>query len=69
MAGMPRPRTIPADHPAFASLPVSHIVLAARVRAAVHVSGHLPIGLLGMSFLNRMQMQRDGAALTLTRRY
>ncbi len=40
-----------------------------NVDAAVHVSGSLPIGLLGMSFLNRMEMKRDGAALTLTRRY
>jgi aspartyl protease family protein len=40
-----------------------------NVDAAVHVGGQLPVGLLGMSFLNRMEMKRDGAALTLTRRY
>jgi aspartyl protease family protein len=40
-----------------------------NVEAAVHTSGQLPIGLLGMSFLNRMEMRRDGGALTLTRRY
>lgn len=40
-----------------------------NVDAAVHTSGQLPIGLLGMSFLNRMEMRRDGTALTLTRRY
>jgi len=40
-----------------------------NVDAAVHTSGQLPIGLLGMSFLNRMEMKRNGAALTLTRRY
>lgn len=40
-----------------------------NVDAAVHVSGQLPISLLGMSFLNRMEMKRDAAALTLTRRY
>jgi len=40
-----------------------------NVDAAVHTSGQLPMGLLGMSFLNRMEMRRDGAALTLTRRY
>jgi aspartyl protease family protein len=40
-----------------------------NVDAAVHVSGHLPIGLLGMSFLNRMEMKRDGVSLTLTRRF
>lgn len=40
-----------------------------NVDAAVHTSGHLPIGLLGMSFLNRMEMKRDAGALTLTRRF
>jgi aspartyl protease family protein len=40
-----------------------------NVDAAVHVSGRLPISLLGMSFLNRMEIKRDAAALTLTRRY
>lgn len=40
-----------------------------NVDAAVHASGKLPIGLLGMSFLNRMEMKQDAAALTLTRRY
>jgi aspartyl protease family protein len=40
-----------------------------NVDAAVHTSGKLPIALLGMSFLNRMEMRRDGVALTLTRRF
>ena len=40
-----------------------------NVDAAVHTSGQLPVGLLGMSFLNRMEMKRDGAALTLIRRF
>lgn len=40
-----------------------------NVDAAVHVSGNLPIALLGMSFLNRMEMRRDAGILTLTRRY
>ena len=40
-----------------------------NVDAAVHAGGRLPIGLLGMSFLNRMEMKRDGAALTLIRRF
>jgi aspartyl protease family protein len=40
-----------------------------NVDASVHTSGKLPIGLLGMSFLNRMEMKRDASALTLTRRY
>ena len=34
-------RTVPADHPAFASLPVTHVPLASGVRAAVHVAGQL----------------------------
>lgn len=38
---MPRPRIVPDDHPAFAGLPVSHVTLAAGVRAAVHVAGTL----------------------------
>jgi aspartyl protease family protein len=34
------------------------------------VMGHdMPMALLGMSFLNRMEMQRDGVTLTLRKRY
>lgn len=44
MAPMARPRTVPADHPAFAELPVRHVTLAAGLRAAVHVSGQLGRG-------------------------
>lgn len=45
---MPRPRTVPPDHPAFAPLPASYVTLAAGLRAAVHVAGtlssrHLPV--------------------------
>lgn len=36
---------------------------------AVVLEGGMPNALLGMSFLNRMQMQRDGERMTLTRRY
>ncbi|WP_332686723.1 alpha/beta fold hydrolase, partial [Devosia sp.] len=32
---------VPADHAAFAELPVTHVTLAAGVRAAVHVAGRL----------------------------
>jgi len=39
-----------------------------NVDAAIHDS-ELPLALLGMSFLNRMEMQRDGDTLTLKRRY
>jgi len=38
------------------------------VDAAVH-SNDLPIILLGMSFLNRVEMQRDGSTMTLKRRF
>jgi pimeloyl-ACP methyl ester carboxylesterase len=41
MATMPRPRTTPPDHPAFAGLPVTYVTLAGGLRAAVHVSGRL----------------------------
>ncbi len=36
---MPRARTVPVDHPAFAALPVSHIALGSGLRVAVHVAG------------------------------
>lgn len=38
------------------------------VDAAVFESG-LPVGLLGMSLLNRLQMRREGHTMTLERRY
>ncbi len=39
-----------------------------QVDAIVQEQG-LPFALLGMSFLNRMQMQRDGERMVLTKRY
>lgn len=39
-----------------------------QVDAMVHEDG-LPIGLLGMSFLNRVDMRREGEQMTLTKRY
>ncbi|HYD79706.1 MAG TPA: TIGR02281 family clan AA aspartic protease [Paucimonas sp.] len=39
-----------------------------QVDAVVQESG-LPIVLLGMSFLNRVEMRRDGEQMTLTKRY
>lgn len=39
-----------------------------EVDAAVHAVD-LPIALLGMSFLNRMEMNRDGETMTLRRRF
>jgi len=39
------------------------------VDAVVHDSPGLDIALLGMSFLNRTEMRREGTSLTLTKRY
>lgn len=39
------------------------------VDAAVHDSPGLEVSLLGMSFLNRTEMRREGGNLTLTKRY
>jgi aspartyl protease family protein len=49
------------------SVKVGNITLR-DVDATVH-EHDLPIVLLGMSFLNRMEMRRDGTSLTLTQRY
>ena len=43
-------------------------VTVRNVQASVH-SQDLPVALLGMSFLNRMEMRRDGGALSLRQRY
>ena len=40
-----------------------------NVDGMVHVGDNLPIVLLGMSFLNRMDMKRDGEKMTLTKRF
>jgi aspartyl protease family protein len=39
------------------------------VDAVVMEGGVLPVALLGMSFLNRMQMKRDGQVMVLTKRF
>lgn len=39
-----------------------------NVDALIHQS-EMPMALLGMSFLNRMEMQRDGSTMTLKRRF
>ncbi len=44
-------------------------IVVNNVDAIVIESGKLPIALLGMSFLNRMEMKRDGQTMTLIRRY
>ncbi|MBE0621354.1 MAG: TIGR02281 family clan AA aspartic protease [Burkholderiales bacterium] len=40
-----------------------------NVDAMVSANGSMGVNLLGMSFLNRMRMQRDAQSMTLTRRY
>jgi aspartyl protease family protein len=39
------------------------------VDALVHDTNALPVVLLGMSFLNRVEMRRDGPTMTLIKRY
>jgi aspartyl protease family protein len=39
-----------------------------NVDAVVMEGDSLPVALLGMSFLNRMDMRRDGQIMTLTKR-
>jgi len=40
-----------------------------NVEATVHSMPGMDVALLGMSFLNRTEMRREGEALTLTKRY
>jgi aspartyl protease family protein len=40
-----------------------------NVEATVHEMPGMDMGLLGMSFLNRTEMRREGQSLTLTKRY
>ena len=44
-------------------------VTMTSVDGAVHDGPGLDIALLGMSFLNRTEMRREGTYLTLTKRY
>ncbi len=39
------------------------------IDGVVHENGALPLVLLGMSFLGKLEMRREGDSLTLTRRY
>ena len=39
-----------------------------NVDALIHQTD-MPMALLGMSFLNRMEMQRDGSTMTLKKRF
>ena len=50
------------------SVAVGPLVLTS-VDAVVHESPGLDVSLLGMSFLNRTEIRREGANLTLTKRY
>ena len=59
---------IPVYYVKLDSIRVGDITLNS-VDAAVIEGDKLPIALLGMSFLNRMEMRRDGITLTLIRRY
>ena len=49
------------------SVRVGEVILN-EVDATVH-ENNLPVTLLGMSFLNRMEMKRDGATMTLKKRF
>ena len=49
------------------SVQVGEITLR-NVDALVHAT-EMPVALLGMSFLNRMEMQRDGSTMTLKKRF
>jgi aspartyl protease family protein len=40
-----------------------------NVDALVQEGEHLPMALMGMSFLNRVDMKREGSEMTLTKRY
>ena len=58
---------VPAWRVTFNTVKVGSIV-ANQVEGLVMESG-LSVPLLGMSFLNRMEMRRDGQTMTLTQRY
>jgi aspartyl protease family protein len=59
---------VPVYNVKLDSLRVGDIVLN-NVDASVIEGDRLPIALLGMSFLSRMEMRRDGVTMTLIRRY
>jgi aspartyl protease family protein len=44
-------------------------VLLNNVDGVVHPDAAMPVVLLGMSFLNRMEMKRDGETMTLKKRF
>lgn len=58
---------VPAYRVSLDAVTIGAITLY-RVEASVFESG-LDVALLGMSFLNRLEMKRDGAQMTLRRRF
>ena len=44
-------------------------VMLNNVDGVVHPDDSMPLVLLGMSFLNRMEMKRDGETMTLKKRF
>lgn len=60
--------TVPVYRVTLASVRIGDIALS-NVDATVHEGDNLPVILLGMSFLNRVEMQRDGERMTLIRRF
>ena len=58
---------VPTYRISLDSVTIGEITLY-RVEATVFETG-LDVALLGMSFLNRLEMRRDGAQMTLTKRY
>ncbi|MBC7779584.1 MAG: TIGR02281 family clan AA aspartic protease [Proteobacteria bacterium] len=60
--------TVPVYRVTLANVKIGDIALS-NVDASVHEGDNLPVILLGMSFLNRVEMQRDGERMTLIRRF
>jgi len=60
--------TVPVYRISLATVRIGDITLN-NVDASVHEGDGLPVILLGMSFLNRVEMQRDGDRMTLIRRF
>lgn len=60
--------TVPVYRVSLASVRIGDISLN-NIEASVHEGNSLPVILLGMSFLNRVEMQRDGDRMTLIRRF
>jgi aspartyl protease family protein len=59
---------VPVYRVSLARVRIGEITLT-NVDATVHEGDNLPVILLGMSFLNRVEMQRDGERMTLIRRF